>query len=351
MQDSIKRVKILLAGEKPDRLPLFDLIRNDAIFEYFSGRKLTVENAETLIYSTFNKIVDGTRPLIKLPQKEESTVRPDGRKSIQRRWTAWTEHVKYSSSEEYARKKNELLAKSRLWCEEDENNLSICLQDNQQLQKALGDTFLFWNIKAGVGFYSIYGEVGLEEFSYYMADCQEVIINQLELNTQKAIQTFEHLPDGLEVYGVFFADDMAFNTGTIVSPDFLNKEYFPRLKKITDVCHKKGLKVFFHSDGNLMGVLDGLIGAGVDILNPIEVLAGMDIAKIHKAYPKLIMAGGIDVSQLLPFGKPAQIKDTVVKAIEDAGGKIMIGSTTELNNEVPLENFLAMQETVLNYKI
>ena len=58
------------------------------------------------------------------------------------------------------------------------------------------------------------------------------------------------------------------------------------------------------------------------------------------------MAGGIDVSQLLPFGKPEDVKDAVRKALDDAEGRIMIGSTTELHNEVPLENFLAMREAV-----
>ncbi|OGF49922.1 MAG: hypothetical protein A2044_00875 [Candidatus Firestonebacteria bacterium GWA2_43_8] len=351
MKDSIKRVQTLLDGEKPDRVPLFDLIRSDAIFEHFSGKKLTVENAKEIIYANFGKIVDSTRPMIKLPQKEVSTVRPDGRKSVQRRWTGWVEHVKYSSSEEYAKAKNELLNRDRNWSSEDEKNLNIYVDEHMEMQKALGDLYFFSTLHGGVGLLGVYGEVGIEEFSYYLADCPEVIKNLLELSTVKTVQMIEHLPSRFNAGGIFFADDMAFNTGTIVSPDFLNSEYFPRLKRITDAAHKKNLKVFFHSDGNLMGVISGLAGAGIDVLNPIEVIAGMDIAKVHKAFPKLILAGGIDVSQLLPFGKPEEIKDAVIKAIEDAEGKIMIGSTTEMHEEVPIANFLALQETVLKYKL
>jgi hypothetical protein len=58
------------------------------------------------------------------------------------------------------------------------------------------------------------------------------------------------------------------------------------------------------------------------------------------------MAGGIDVSQLLPFGSPQDIKDAVKQAIDAAKGRIMIGSSTELNNDVPLENYLALREAV-----
>ena len=63
------------------------------------------------------------------------------------------------------------------------------------------------------------------------------------------------------------------------------------------------------------------------------------------------MAGGIDVSQLLPFGKPQEVKDAVKKAIDNAEGRIMIGSSTEVHNEVPLENFIALREAVLEYKL
>jgi len=59
------------------------------------------------------------------------------------------------------------------------------------------------------------------------------------------------------------------------------------------------------------------------------------------------MAGGIDVSQLLPFGTPEQVRDAVRKSIDAAEGRILIGSSTELHEDVPLANFLAMREAVL----
>jgi len=71
----------------------------------------------------------------------------------------------------------------------------------------------------------------------------------------------------------------------------------------------------FHSDGNLNPILDDLVAAGIDGLNPIEILAGMDVGER--------------------------------KAIDEAGGRILVGSSTELNEDVPLANFLALREAVL----
>ena len=78
-------------------------------------------------------------------------------------------------------------------------------------------------------------------------------------------------------------------------------------------------------------------------------MAGMDAGEIHKRYPDLILCGTIDVSQLLPFGTPQEIADTVIRNIEATEGRIMVGSSTEINNEVPLENYLALHKTVENY--
>ena len=95
--------------------------------------------------------------------------------------------------------------------------------------------------------------------------------------------------------------------------------------------------------------MDGLVEAGIDGLNPIEVLAGMDVADLHRRYPDLFMTGAIDVSQLLPMGTPQQVYEAVCRAIDAAEGRIMIGSSTELNNKVPLENYLALRDAVLEH--
>ena len=39
----------------------------------------------------------------------------------------------------------------------------------------------------------------------------------------------------------------------------------------------------------------------------------------------------------------------MVRTLDAAEGRIMIGSSTELNNEVPLENYLALRRAVLEH--
>jgi uroporphyrinogen decarboxylase len=193
--------------------------------------------------------------------------------------------------------------------------------------------------------------VGLEAFCYYLADCPEIIDAQLERQAERAVQWIEHLPDDHGIAAVFSGDDIAFTNGPLLRPEWFESSYWPRLKRVVEAYHGRGIAVNFHSDGDLNLILDSLVDTGIDMLNPIEVLAGMDIGDVRRRYPNLILAGGIDVSQLLPFGTPDRVRDATVKAIEDAEGKIMIGSSTELQNTVPLENFLAMREAAINYRL
>ena len=350
MEGSRTRVRAMLRHERPDRIPLYELIRNDAVIEHFTGKRLTVENAEDLIYETFPKAVDATRPALRLPSHEREEILPDGRRRVYYRWTVWTEHVKYPSSEAYAAAKRALDGPME-WTEANQCGLEEHLARHREIERRLGpDFFLFWS-GPSVGLMGVYGEVGLEAFSYCLADCPEVIDMLLERNTVRSVQWIEHLPDDHGIEAVFSGDDIAFKGGPLLSPKWFATHYMPRMKRVVDAYHRRGILVNFHSDGNLTPIMDGLVEAGIDVLNPIEVAAGMDIALLHRRYPRLIFAGGIDVSGLLPFGTPTEVRDATVRAIEDAEGQIMIGSSTELQYTVPLANFLAMRRAAIEYPL
>jgi len=94
-------------------------------------------------------------------------------------------------------------------------------------------------------------------------------------------------------------------------------------------------------------VLDDLVAAGIDGLNPIETVAGMRIKAVRERCPTLFLAGGIDMSQLLSRGTPDEVREECRTAIRDAGAGYFMGSTTEADNSCKLENLLAMYEVAM----
>lgn len=329
MYGSLERVRAVLHGEMPDRAPLYELLRNDAVINHFTGEILTVENGAEVVYKAYAPAVDATRPLVRLPNEERTVVLEDGRKQRYFRWTIWTEHRHYADSEAYATaKRRDLDAFDPAWNPQKQEALEQTLASIAEHRQRLGEVFFFPS-GPGVGLTSIYDEVGLEQFSYALVDYPDVIDALLECHTLNVIAWIEHLPADHTIEAVFVGDDVAFNTGPLLHPRWFANHYFPRLARVIQAYHDKGIKVLFHSDGNLNSILDGLVEAGIDGLNPIEILAGMDVADIHRRYPHLFLSGGIDVSQLLPFGTPREIKETVKKTIDAAEGRIMIGSSEE----------------------
>jgi hypothetical protein len=347
MQGSLERVSAVLNGAMPDRAPLFDVLRNDAVLAHFGGSRLTPGSAPETVYRAYGPAIDATRFPLRMPSVEETVILEDGREQRRHRWTSWTPHKQYQDADTYAAAKRAEMEASdpAAWRETHQADLAEALCRDAEQRDKLGDVFFVPNID-GPALMGIHGEIGLEAFSYFLFDCPDVIIAQLEHNTIRSVTTAAHYPADHGVMVGFLGDDIAFKSGPLLDPAWLRKHYFPRLARVIAAWHARGIKVLFHSDGNLNSILDDLVAAGIDGLNPIEVLAGMDIADIHRRHPHLFLAGGIDVSQLLPFGSPAEVRAAVTRAIDAAEGRIMIGSSTELHNEVPLANFLALREAV-----
>jgi uroporphyrinogen decarboxylase len=109
------------------------------------------------------------------------------------------------------------------------------------------------------------------------------------------------------------------------------------------------MKVIFHSDGNVTEIMDGLVDAGIDGFNPIDVAAGMDSYLLRKKYPELILVGGVDGKSLLLNGTIDEIRAETRKLIENLGrqGRLLIGSTTEVAANIPLGNYTAFHDETI----
>lgn len=349
MTGSFARIKTVLDGGKPDRIPLFDLLPNDSVLAHFSGSPVKPGDDEAGCHA-MAAALDGTRISYFSPKVPRVEALPDGRTVRYEPWTVWTEEKKYASSEDYA-------AAMRSWMKEDrlpDDPVEDAEDYAQELERRKwlgGDDFYYLTGSHFAPMMGLYLAVGLEQFGYFFHDCEDVILKQMDRALEYGLKWLAGLPADCPFPCLFLGDDFAFKTGPMVNPRWMRKHYFPKLATYVAAAHARGLKVMFHSDGNLMTVIDDLAGAGIDLLNPVEVSAGMDIRAIHRRYPDLVFAGGIDVTSLLPYGTEAQVRDAVKKAIEDSEGRILVGSSTEVFACVPLRNFLAMREAVFGYRL
>ena len=152
---------------------------------------------------------------------------------------------------------------------------------------------------------------------------------------------------------VFISDDLGSQESLLMSPDAFEEFLFPRLKKWCDMIHSHGAKVFFHTDGASEPLIPRLIEAGVDVLNPIQhVCPGMDCKELNAKYgDKLIFHGAVENQKILPFGTAEEVAEETLKCIEELGpGGFIACSCHFAQADTPLENIMALIETVQQYK-
>jgi hypothetical protein len=151
---------------------------------------------------------------------------------------------------------------------------------------------------------------------------------------------------------LFFADDIAFKSGTFVEPQSFSEIWMPRARRIIKLGKDAGLPVMFHSCGNLTAVMDSIImKMGIDVLNPIEPYS-MDIYDIKKRYgDKLTLSGNIDIAGPLAFGKPEQVREEVRQHMEKLkpGGRYILSTNHSIMDDIPPENFRAMLDAGLEF--
>ena len=157
---------------------------------------------------------------------------------------------------------------------------------------------------------------------------------------------------GAEV--VVTGDDLAGKNGMLMSPYHYKELLFPALKRLYKKLHSYGLFIIKHSDGNIYPIIDLLIEAGVDCLNPIDPTAGMSLAKVKKDYGKdICIMGNVNCAGSLVFGTEKDVEEEVRNCLKDGaeGGGYILSSSNSIPSDVKAKNYIAMVNAVKKYGV
>jgi uroporphyrinogen decarboxylase len=141
---------------------------------------------------------------------------------------------------------------------------------------------------------------------------------------------------------LILGDDIAMQTGMMMSLDFWRQHLKPRLSRVIRAAKevKPDIFVFYHSDGNVWDAIPDLIDAGVDVLNPVQPEIN-EYQQLAKEYGKdLAVMGGLDV-QRLPRFSPVEIENSInyfVETFKHYHCGVIISPTNTIVPETPIEN-------------
>ncbi len=196
----------------------------------------------------------------------------------------------------------------------------------------------------------------LRGFSEYLMD---LVLNQklieaimdrvLEIFLERTVNIMSEIGEFVDI--VYVADDLGAQNGPLFSPQVYRKILKPRQKKLFEAIKRNSdVKILYHTCGAVVEFIDDLAEIGVDILNPVQTSAGGMDPKVLKSRfgNKICFWGGIDTQQVLPFGKPQDVRGEVKRRIEEfaSGGGYVVAAIHNIRPEVPPENIVAMIEAV-----
>ncbi|MCL2112005.1 MAG: hypothetical protein FWH32_07160 [Clostridiales bacterium] len=190
-----------------------------------------------------------------------------------------------------------------------------------------------------------------EEFLIMIMDDPGLVVDIVRMTVDAQIE----LAKGAREAGcefVYTGDDVAYVSGPMISPPMFEELFFPELKRVVQAYRDLGFYVLKHGDGYMMPLLDYYKDAGIHLFDPIDPIAGMDLAEVKAKYGRsFALKGNVNCATTLVYGS---VDDTVAETkrcleIGMPGGGYVISSSNTIHSSVKPENYKAMMETIFEY--
>lgn len=179
-----------------------------------------------------------------------------------------------------------------------------------------------------------------------------LISKVIEIQEQRMVRFLDQTGDSLDVFGL--CGDLGTQASLLISPELFAEMIKPYLKRVIDRARSHTeARIFYHSCGNVVPLIEDLIDCGIEILNAIQVsAAGMDPLRLKKDFgDRLVFWGAIDTQHVLPHGSEDEVAAEVKLRIDQLadGGGYILAPVHNVQDDVPVENILAMYRTGLEY--
>jgi uroporphyrinogen decarboxylase len=203
----------------------------------------------------------------------------------------------------------------------------------------------------------VWMECTIWETAWYMRGMENLMVD-MALNSDVAYYLLDKLTE-LAVYRakkyagmgadiLMLGDDIGMQSTLLMQKHMYQYWLKPRLTKVIEAAKsiKPDILIQYHSCGYIEPLIDDLIEAGIDILNPVQPEC-MDFEKIYHKYGKrLSFNGSIGTQTTMPFGTVKEVKEIVRRNLSLAGknGGLFCCPTHMLEPEVPWESVEAYVE-------
>ena len=117
---------------------------------------------------------------------------------------------------------------------------------------------------------------------------------------------------------IHFGEDIGTQGASLISPKHFHQWIMPAYQELMQPCRDQGIIIGSHSDGYIMELIDDLLEAGLDMVNPQDLCNGIDnLAREVKG--RVCIKLDVDRQTVVPFGTPAEIHDLIEEEVRKLG--------------------------------
>ena len=175
------------------------------------------------------------------------------------------------------------------------------------------------------GFFGYLRELCGDDIYYLFYDDPALVEEMLEFQADRLIALIEPIAQaGVRIDEFFVWEDMCYKNGPLIGPDRFRELIVGPMTRTVDAAKRCGAKIVnVDSDGNIEKLIPLWLEAGVNMLHPFEVAAGMDVVAIKRQYgDRLVVRGGIDKRELAKDFAAIDREMQRVQPAYDLGGYI-----------------------------
>ena len=172
--------------------------------------------------------------------------------------------------------------------------------------------------------------MGPEEVLYAFYDDPELVHRCLQGWFRLADAVTARYQQAVTFDEVFFAEDICYNHGPLISPEMIREFLFPYYQQLLANIRSRQrdrsrhLYVQLDTDGDCRPVIELYRdGIGSEVFSPLEVASGCDPVELGRKYPELVFQGGFD-KRILAAGCDAIDRevDRIFPVMYERGGYV-----------------------------
>lgn len=189
--------------------------------------------------------------------------------------------------------------------------------------------------------------ISMEEFFVLMVEEPEVAKRILDKMVEFELEYYRRCFEagGGKIDVLRPHDDYGTQISMLFSVEMWREFFKENTKKLVDLAHSYGAFYQQHSCGAVEPVIEDLIECGVDALEPLQKVKGLEADNLLRKYGgRITFHGGIDTQDILPHGTPEEVAAETRRFLTTLGqtnGYILMASQG-FEGDVPTANIEAV---------